>query len=507
MKLIECVPNFSEGRKPEVISRLVASVEQVAGVVVLNVHRDPDHHRSVITFAGEPDPVAEAAVRVTALAAELIDLRQHQGEHPRLGATDVLPFVPIRGVTMEECIALAHRTGERIANELGIPVYFYERAALTPNRINLEDVRRGGFELLQTEIHARPERAPDAGEPRIHPSAGATIVGARPFLIAFNVDLRTGDIRIARQIARAIRGRDGGLRYLKALGFELESRGQVQVSMNLVDHEKTGLAQAFAAVKVEADRLGVQLAGSEIVGLVPQAALDQTAAHFLNLQDFHPDLVVENRVAAAFAEQRETSGDFIGEVASAQPIPGGGAAAAQVAALSAALGEMLGRLTQGRERFVEVEAEVNEAVTLLADLRQQLQTTVAEDSESYRRVIAARRLPAASDAERRERAGRVEEALKGAATVPLEVASLALQVLETIETLAEIGNPSALSDAAAGAQFAVAAVAAARYNVLVNVAAIDDEEFGAEHMARALDLLERAREIGVRVEGLLVSSL
>jgi glutamate formiminotransferase/formiminotetrahydrofolate cyclodeaminase len=542
MKLIECVPNFSEGRKPEVIERLAAAVEAVAGVVVLNVHRDPDHNRSVITFAGEPEPIAEAAFRAAGLAAELIDLRTHQGVHPRLGATDVMPFVPIREVTMEECIALAHRTGERIANELGIPVYFYERAALRPARVNLEDVRRGGFELLQTEISLRPERAPDAGEPRIHATAGATIVGARPFLIAFNVNLRTDDVGIARRIAHTVRGRDGGLRFLKALGFDLPTQGLVQVSMNLVDYEKTGLARAFAAVKAEAERLGVQLAGSEIVGLVPQAALDQAAEYFLQIPDFHRDLVIENRIEGAFARSGGTGLDFIGQVASAEPAPGGGAAAAHVAALAAALGEMQGRLTLGRERFAEVESEVNEAVALLGDLRQQLLATVNEDSESFRRVIEARRAARQSAGEdegvkgRRgegegprqnpDRQGgghtaepqpsgrghgtdpdhRIEEALKAAATVPLEVASLAVQVLETIETLAEIGNPVALSDAATGAQMALAAVASARYNVLVNVTDLDDDEFAAEHRSRVGDLLDRAKEISERVEALLFAS-
>jgi glutamate formiminotransferase/formiminotetrahydrofolate cyclodeaminase len=516
MKLIECVPNFSEGRKPEVIDRLAASIEKVPGVVVLNVHRDPDHHRSVITFAGEPEPVAEAAFRVAGLAAELIDLRLHAGVHPRLGATDVMPFVPIRDVTMEECIALAHRTGERIAVEHGIPVYFYERAALRPSRVNLEDVRRGGFELLQTEIQLKPERAPDAGEPRIHLSAGATIVGARPFLIAFNINLRTDDVSIARRIAHAVRGRDGGLRYLKALGFALESQGLVQVSMNLVDYEKTGLARAFAAVKAEADRLGVQIAGSEIVGLVPQAALDEAGEHFLRVENYRPDLVVENRIEAAFAREREAGGDFVSRLASADPVPGGGAAAAQVAVLAAALGEMAGRLTLGRDRFADVETEVTEAVTLLNELRTQLQATVNEDSESFLRVLDARRAARQSpDYEARQNlendgagAGhRLEEALKAAATVPLEVASLCIQVLETIETLAEIGNPIALSDAATGAQLALAAVASARYNVMVNVAELDDEEFAAEHRSRADDLLDRSREIADRIETLLLASL
>ena len=245
--LVECVPNFSEGRKAETVERLAREVEEVEGAVVLDTHMDADHNRSVITFVAEADVVVEAALRVVRLAAQLIDLRHHAGEHPRVGATDVLPFIPVSGVTMEECKALAHSAGERIWRELGIPVYFYERAALRPDRVNLEDVRRKGFEELRREIEdpAR-NRAPDIGEARLHASAGAIVVGARPFLIAYNVNLQTDDISIARRIARAVRGRDGGLRYLKALGFKLESRGIVQVSMNLIDYERTGIERDFS---------------------------------------------------------------------------------------------------------------------------------------------------------------------------------------------------------------------------------------------------------------------
>lgn len=304
-RLVECVPNFSEGRKAETIERLVEEIESVDGAVVLDTHMDPDHNRSVITFVAGPEQIVEAAVRAVALAAELIDLRHHTGQHPRVGATDVLPFVPVRGVTMEDCVALAHETGERIASEIGIPVYFYESAARRPERANLEDVRRGGFERLREEISVNSDRAPDVGAARLHASAGAVIVGARPLLIAYNINLRTTDVTVARKIARAVRGRDGGLRYLKALGMELKERGLVQVSMNLVQFEKTHLHHVFEAVRREAERWGVQVAGSEIVGLIPQAALDGSAEYFLRIENFTPDLVLENRIASALSRQRE----------------------------------------------------------------------------------------------------------------------------------------------------------------------------------------------------------
>src|ERR687890_1355721 len=298
-RVVECVPNFSEGRDPRVVERLVESVESVPEAVVLGTHTDPDHNRSVVTFVAPPERVVEAAVRVVARAAELIDLSAHAGQHPRMGACDVLPFVPVRGVRVEECVALAREAGRRIWDELNIPVYFYESAALKEERRNLADVRRGGFELLREQIGTVPERAPDVGEPRVPPTAGACIVGVRPLLIAYNVTLKTGDLAVAKRIARAVRERDGGLLHLKALGFELASRGVVQVSMNLTSYERTNLHQAFEAVRREAERLGVEVLGSEIVGLVPQAALDRAAAHFLQLENYSPDLVLENRIAAA----------------------------------------------------------------------------------------------------------------------------------------------------------------------------------------------------------------
>jgi glutamate formiminotransferase/formiminotetrahydrofolate cyclodeaminase len=508
-RIVECVPNFSEGRKVETVERLAQAIETVEGAVVLDLHMDADHNRSVITFAAEVDVVVEAALRAVRLAAELIDLRYHKGEHPRVGATDVLPFVPVSGVTMDDCVRLAHVAGERIARELEIPVYFYERAAVRPDRVNLEDVRRGGYELLREEIATNHLRAPDVGAARIHESAGATIVGARPFLVAYNINLRTDDLTIARRIARAVRGRDGGLRYLKALGFELRTRGLVQVSMNLVDYEKTQLHHAFEAVRREAARYGVAIAGSELVGLVPQAALDRSAEYFLRLENFVPGVVLENRIEAAIKgkAERETVRDFITEIASGEPVPGGGAAAAHAASLGAALGEMIAHLTEGREKYADVEDEISDVLAELTPLRARLEVAAHDDAASFQRVMEARRMSQSTEDEKMLRAGEIEVALKGAATVPLEVAGVAVQVLELLETLAEIGNPNALSDAATGAQLSLASVASARYNVLVNTAEIEDEEFIHEHRSRADDLLERAREIAARVEAMLMDSI
>ena len=294
--LVECVPNFSEGRKPDVVARLGNEIATVPTACVLDTHIDPDHNRSVITFVATPDNVVEAAVRAVAKARDLIDMRTHQGVHPRLGATDVLPFVPVRGVSMEQCVALAHEAGTRIANELSIPVYYYERAALRPERVPLENVRRGALEMLREQIAKDPERAPDVGPMRVHETAGVIAVGARPFLIAFNVNLATRDVAIARDIARQVRARSGGLPFLKALGFELSTRGLAQVSMNLVNYEETGMTQAFLAVRAAAERAAVEIASTEIVGLVPEAALDRNAEYFSLLENFSEEKVLEQRL-------------------------------------------------------------------------------------------------------------------------------------------------------------------------------------------------------------------
>ena len=301
--IVECVPNFSEGRRIATIKELIAAVEAVDNAFALGTHIDTDHNRSVITFVSPPEKAVAAAVRAVATATNLIDLRQHTGQHPRIGATDVLPFVPVRGVTMDQCVTLAHEAGERIARELQIPVYFYERAALRKDRVRLEEVRQRGFEDLRERIGTESGRAPDIGPLRVHETAGAIAIGARPFLSAFNVNLRTNDISIARRIARAVRERDGGLPFVKALGFELQSRGLVQVSMNLTNYESTGLAEVFAAVQKQAEVLHVQIEGTEIVGLLPEAALDRHAAYFPWLENFTEDTILENRLLTRMNEE------------------------------------------------------------------------------------------------------------------------------------------------------------------------------------------------------------
>jgi len=302
-QLVECVPNFSEGRDAAKMDAIVQAIVSVPEVVLLDRGSDADHNRSVLTFVGPPAAVADAAFRAVEKAASLIDLTRHEGVHPRIGAADVVPFIPIEGVTLKDCVKLAERVGHEIWNKLKIPVYFYEAAARRPGRVNLENIRRGQFEALLEEMGTAPERHPDVGEAVCHPTAGAIVVGARKFLIAYNINLGTADVRIAKKIAKTIRFSSGGLRCVKAIGVALASRNLAQVSMNLTDFEQTPMHVVFEAVSRAAERHGVSVVGSEIVGLIPRKALEMSAEYFLRIENFSPELVLENRIAGAMASR------------------------------------------------------------------------------------------------------------------------------------------------------------------------------------------------------------
>jgi glutamate formiminotransferase len=293
-RIVECVPNFSEGRDRRKVETIAEAIAAVPGVLLLGLEMDGDHNRSVITFAGAPAAVAAAAVRGIAKAVELIDIGTHSGVHPRIGAADVVPFVPVEGITLAECAAIARETAEEVWRTLGVPVYLYEAAARDPERVKLENIRRGGLDFLRGNIAARP---PDVGGPALHPTAGATIMGARGFLIAFNINLATSDLSIAKAIARKIRASSGGLPSVKAIGLPLASRGLTQVSMNLTNFEVTGLQRVYEAVSTEAARAGVEIAGSELIGFMPKRAVENAAADFLRLENFTPDRILENRLA------------------------------------------------------------------------------------------------------------------------------------------------------------------------------------------------------------------
>jgi glutamate formiminotransferase / formiminotetrahydrofolate cyclodeaminase len=467
--LIECVPNFSEGRRPEVIAEIVEAIGSVEGVTLLDREMDPSHNRCVVTFVAPPGAAVEAALRGMKKAAERIDLNHHQGEHPRMGATDVVPFVPLGSATMDQCVELAKELGRRAGEELGIPVFLYEAAASRPGRENLADVRKGEFEGLREAIGKDPARRPDFGPEKIHPTAGATAVGARMPLVAFNVNLGTPDVRVAKEIAKALRFQSGGLRYVKALGFFLEDRGIAQVSMNLVNYKQSAVHRAFAMVCDEARRFGVNVVGSEIVGLVPQEALLASAEHYLRLEAFTPAQVLENKLAAAGAGGGGTVHEFLDQMASREPTPGGGAASAHVAALAAALGAMVAGLTVGRKKYAAVDAEMRDMLRSCEAARARLEKLVEQDNAAFEDVMRLRKTPANNEIEVTRKAKLELEALWKATTVPLDTARSAAEVLQLAGEMANKGNRNAASDAGVAMLMAQAAGRGALLNVAINL--------------------------------------
>src|SRR5712692_8987925 len=455
--IVECVPNFSEGRDIEKVEAIVQAMLSDADVYLLDKEMDSDHNRSVVTIVGTRESVGEAALRGIGKAAELIDLNRHQGAHPRLGATDVVPFVPVAGVTLEDCVRIAEWVAEQSWRRFRIPTYLYEAAARRPECRDLENIRCGQFEGLREEVRTNPARRPDFGEASLHPTAGATVVGARKFLIAYNINLNSPNTGLAKSIAKKIRASSGGLPHVKALGVELTARGLAQVSMNLTDYETTSLGTVFDAVEREAAAHGVAIAGSEIVGLVPRQALEAAAVHYLKVENYHPELVFENRLArimekharvsaASSAQLRHSGVDFVEALAAETPTPGGGSAAAFAGALAAALGEMVCRLTLRRASYAAHHKTLEESLTRLVHLRARLMENVDRDAQSYEAVLAALKLPKSTESERERRAHAIEEASKSASLVPLETAELAAEIARLIEALRGITLPQAASD-------------------------------------------------------------
>jgi len=484
-RLIECVPNFSEGREAAKVDALVATMQAVAGVFVLDREMDVDHNRCVITLAGEPDVVAEAALRGIGKALELIDLTRHSGAHPRIGACDVLPFIPIEGYSLEDCVHLAKKTGQAIWNRYKIPVYFYEAAAQRPERANLENIRKGQFEGLRDEVLKNPDRAPDVGEPRLHPTAGATVVGARKFLIAYNVNLNTYDMDVANKIARAIRFSNGGLRYAKAMGVDLKARKLAQVSINMTDFEQTPLHRTFEMVKREAERYGVVPVGSEIVGLIPKRAIEMTADFYLQLENFSPAQVLENRLAAALGGvPMESHGKlaslthlFLDAVASPTPTPGGGSVSALAGALAASLGQMVAGLSRKKKAQAAHVDQLSAAVDDLRRAADLLAQAIDRDAASYNAVLLAMKLPKESAEEQQKREAAIQSATRGAAEVPMQVAEAAVEVYERLGRLESISSPAMISDLRVGRLLAVAGARGALVNVAINLDGIADAAF------------------------------
>src|SRR5436190_2535477 len=478
MKLVECVPNFSEGRRPEIVARIRDAIAAVKGVHLLDVSSDQSHNWTVITLMVPVESAVDAAFAGIAAARDYIDLTKHQGEHPRMGAADVIPFIPLEGSTMEDCIVLARTLGERVGRELQVPVFLYERAATRPDRENLADVRRGEFEGLRDEIGRNPARKPDFGPERVHPSAGAVAIGARPFLVAYNVYLGpAANVPVAKEVAKAVRGSSGGLRYVKGLGLEVD--GQAQVSMNLVDTEKTPMHRAFDTVKLEAEARGVSPTWSEIVGLVPERVLFDAAARHVQLRDFKPEMVLEHKVRSA-VQGGESLGAFVAAVAAPTPAPGGGSVAAHAGALGAALAQMVAGLTIGQKNYASEDAEMKEIALQAAGLVNELTALIKQDADAYTAVMQAYKLPGESEAESASKQQAVDRALVGAAEVPLQTARACVRVLELAAATAARGNTNAVSDAGVAALLAEAATRGAVYNVRINVASLSDKSKGAK---------------------------
>lgn len=502
--LVECIPNFSEARRPEVIEAIIAVIASVESVSVLDRHSDTDHNRTVITFVGPPAAVEEAAFQAIARAAQLIDLDQHRGEHPRIGATDVVPFVPIADIGMAECVEIARRLGLRVGTELAIPVYLYEEAATRPDRQNLENIRRGQYEGLKAEILTNPDRQPDFGPARLT-GAGATVIGARQPLIAFNVYLTSEDVTIAQKIARAVRNSSGGMHYVKGLGLLVE--GRAQVSMNLTNFRQTPVARVVEMIRREAERYGTAIHHSELVGLIPQEALVDAAQWYLQLDAFHPEQVLENRLYSAMASQASVTAqpcpDFLDQLAAGTPTPGGGSAAAHTGAAAAALVAMVARLTTGKKKYAAVESEMVALVEKAEGLRACLTQAVDQDAAAFEKYLEASRLPKGNPEEEDVRSKAIETATLEAARVPLAVGRQSLEVLGLAVQAAALGNVNAISDAGTAAALARAALTGAGLNVRVNCMSLANRARTQELLDEMLKLETEALQLETRLKGTL----
>ncbi|HRY53642.1 MAG TPA: glutamate formimidoyltransferase [Spirochaetia bacterium] len=538
-KIVECVPNFSEGRDHAVIDAIARAISGVSGASLLDVDPGADTNRTVYTFVGSPEAVAEAALAAARTARELIDMGKHSGAHPRMGALDVCPFVPVSGVSMEDCVELSRKVGKAMAEELGVPVYLYEAAATRPERRSLADIRSGEYEGLAAKL-ARPEWAPDFGPAAFVPAWGASVVGAREFLIAYNVNLNTRDRKLANEIALSIRegGRaakdaagnllkdaagntvklPGRLKEVRAIGWYIDSYRCAQVSINLVNYKATALHEVFLTVKEEAEKLGLMVTGSELVGLVPLEPMLQAGRHFLkrmgkseganesdlveaavrsmglaSVSPFDPaKKIIEyaGREPAPLASLRVA--DFVDEVARDSPAPGGGSVAALAGSLGAALAVMVANLTVGKKGYEPSWASLSELAVRAQGVKAALLRAVDEDTAAFNLIMEAMKLPKGGEAEKAAREAALQEGYKKASLVPLETARACLEAISLCALAAASGNASSVTDAGVGALMARAGAEGAVLNVLVNLGSVKDAAFAAELGARARALLEEA---------------
>lgn len=493
-KLVECVPNFSEGRRPEVIDAICKEITSVEGVVLLAHEMDPDHNRAVVTFVCHPKDAVEAAFRGIKKASELIDMTTHQGEHPRMGACDVCPFIPISEMTVEDTVELANKLGKRVGEELEIPVYLYEDAASTPKRKNLAKVRKGEYEGIRDSIETDPLRKPDYGPSKMNLKAGSTAIGVRFPLVAFNVYLNTNQKWIADNIADAIRSIKGGYRFVKALGFEIKERDQVQISMNLVNYTKTPIFRVFETIKSEAARYGVSVTSSEIIGLVPNDALVDVSDFYLRFENFSKEQILEEKLKDAPTGGGSES--FYDEVASSSPAPGGGSVAASAGALAASLSAMVCRLTVGKQQYAVVKEELADIRDKCDPLKDELVELIDTDKEAFNKVMEA--FKTKDDA-------KIEDANKYAASVPLTVMEKGLEVLKMTEVVAAKGNENSITDAGVASLMAMAAIEGAGYNVKINLTSINDKDFAQKMTNDANNIIAEGQSVALKIKQLVES--
>ncbi len=489
MGIVECVPNFSEGRDEKIIAAIKDAITSVEGISILDVERNADHNRSVISFAGDSSVVLEAAFRGIKKAGELIDMTTHKGEHPRFGAADVIPFIPVTE-TMEECIRLANLLAEKVSSELSIPVYLYGYAAKTPWRSNLENIRSKTFQYEELKQHIAEEKwNPDRG-PKTVGKAGATIIGARNFLVAYNVNLNTNRIKVAKAIARKIREKDGGLKNVKALGFFLSESDTAQVSMNLVDFQKTPVYKAYENVKLEASRYGVSPRESEIVGLIPLKAVLDTAAYYLQMESIPEDQILEIKLSKS--QKEDSLGEFLSRLSSSSPAPGGGAASALVGAISAALSGMVSSLTHGKKAYAAVSEEMEKIIAESRSLMNELTSLMKLDEEAFNGISAVWKLPKDTDEQKEARNAKLQIALIHAIEVPMRIVKSCVKIIDLQKELVEKGNKNAISDVACSAEFSLAAIRGASSNVIINAKSLDDRRKGEQFLDETKAIIKYA---------------
>jgi glutamate formiminotransferase / formiminotetrahydrofolate cyclodeaminase len=524
MRIVECVPNFSEGRDRAVIDAIADAVRRSPGVKLLDVDPGESTNRTVVTFVGEPDDVVDAAFEAAKTAYELIDMRRHKGEHPRLGAVDVVPFIPVTGVTMDDCVELARRFGQRVGEELGVPVYLYEEAQVQEHRKAMRQIRKGEYEGLADRI-TKPEWTPDFGPAQLNARSGATVTGARFFLIAYNVNIlgtRNQAHRLALNVREQGRGPDqpGRFEAVKGLGWELEEFGIAQVSMNLDNYKVSPIHEVFEAIRADAAELDVGVAGSEIVGLVPLEAILMAADHYiekenlfilderqkvrlvidrLGLSSIHPfnpeEKIIEYMVAGDTDGPllRKTVRGFVEAVGARTAAPGGGSVAALIASTGAALGAMVGWLTYGRRKYEHLDARMREALPPLVEIQEALLQAIDADTDAFADYMAAMALPKGTDEEKARRREAMQEGLKNATLVPFRTMELADRAWDPILEVARYGQYSSHSDVEVGAKALEAGLFGSHRNVLINLVDIDDDDFRRDLRGRADALLERGQ--------------